>query len=86
MTFEECCDTFAVAVESSKVQHGQPVLTLSDPGFRPERKTRLQTKRVITDRCHDRIVVEEPDTWKKSRCRDGADFSTSQNLNISAIS
>ena len=62
MTFEECCNTFAVAVKSSKVQHAQAVLTLSDPGFSPESKTRLQTTRVITYRCHNSLVVQEPDT------------------------
>ena len=61
MTLEECCDNFAVAVKSSKVQHAQAVLTLSDPGLRPESKTRPQTKRVIAYRCHDSLVAEEPD-------------------------
>ena len=61
VTFEECCDSSAVAVKSSKVQHGQAVLTLTNPRFRPESKIRLQTRRVIIYRCHDGIVAKEPD-------------------------
>ena len=66
MAFEECCDTFAVAVKSSEMQHAQPVPTLANPRLRPERKTGLQGKCVITYRCHDCFVVEEPDTWVKA--------------------
>ena len=72
MTFEECCNTFAVAMKSCEVQHAQRVLTLTNPGLRPESKARLQAMRVIIDSCHKRIVVEEADTWAKAEFGGGA--------------